>query len=316
MTITSSIVNSIDRTFADISSKILKANVVNLTYNINNQETSHVHLLDIKGYGPHPTIILVHGLGSSGNKFHNLILDLKKVYQHIIVVDLIGHGKTPVPAILKNLENKNEFSKIYTECTIKMLGSVLTNYVNNTNQKPILFGTSLGGLIVAKTALQYSHFIHSIFLSASVSNIKEKDMQNILNTFDIHNSEKATELIKKLYIHHENDVFFDFYKFLIIPFIQLHISNNETVQNILKSIYNTKFLTVEEYKELQKKLPIYVLFGQKDNILPHSCFDFFKDNLEKDSKTFLDYHPDFGHSPFLENPKLLVSILENFLDKI
>jgi pimeloyl-ACP methyl ester carboxylesterase len=314
--IITSIVNIIDTTIANISSKLLKANVVNLPYHISNEETSHVHLLDIKGYGSHPTIILVHGLGSCGNKFHKLILHLKKICKRIIVFDLIGHGKTPVPVILKNLENENNFSEIYTDCTIKMLGSILTNYINTPNEKSILLGNSLGGLIVAKTALQYNHLIHCIFLSASVSNIKETDMQKIIDTFDVHTSEKAIELIKKLYIHHKNDVLFHFYKFFIIPFIQLHITNNETVQNILKSIYNTKFLTVEEYKELQKKLPIYVLFGQKDNILPHSCFDFFKDNLEKDSKTFLDYHPDFGHTPFLENPKQLVSILENFLDKI
>ena len=313
MTITSSIVNSIDRTFADISSKILKANVVNLTDNINNQETSHVHLLDIKGYGPHPTIILVHGLTAASDRFFKTILHLKKICKRIITVDLIGHGKTPVPTILKNLQNDSEFSEIYINCSVSMLGKVLTEY--NPHETKIILGTSLGGFIVAKTALQYSHFIHSIFLSGSLSNIKEKDIQNILNTFDVSTFEKTQSILKKN-IHHENDIFFDYYKYLFIPFIQVRIGCNKTVQNILKSIYNTKFLTVEEYKELQKKLPIYVLFGQKDNILPHSCFDFFKDNLEKDSKTFLDYHPDFGHSPFLENPKLLVSILENFLDKI
>jgi pimeloyl-ACP methyl ester carboxylesterase len=314
MSLAKTIVYNIDTTIKNILTTLLKANVVNLTYNINNQETSHVHLLDIKGNGPHPTIILVHGLGSCGNQFYKLILELKKICKRIIVIDLIGHGKTPVPAILKNLENEDDFSEIYTDCTIKMLKSILTNYI--PNEKPILFGNSLGGLIVAKTALQYNHLIHCIFLSASVSNIKETDMQKIIDTFDVHTSEKAIELIKKLYIHHKNDVLFHFYKFFIIPFIQLHISNNETVQNILKSIYNTKFLTVEEYKELQKKIPIYVLFGQKDRILPHSCFDFFKNNLEKDKNTTIHYHPYFGHTPFFENPNELSSIIEDFLKKI
>ena len=75
MSLAKTIVYNIDTTIKSILTTLLKANVVNLTYNINNQETSHVHLLDIKGNGPHPSIILVHGLGSCGNQFYKLILE-------------------------------------------------------------------------------------------------------------------------------------------------------------------------------------------------------------------------------------------------
>lgn len=315
MTLKNTFVTKIDKTMTFISSKMLNAKAVDFTYNINDKETSHVHLIDVEGYGSHPTIILVHGLGASSLSFHSLIIRLKKTCKRIIAFDLIGHGKTPVPDILKNMDDDTEFSEMYIDCSIKMLASIFMNYINNANEKPILFGHSLGGLLVTKTVLEYGDYIHSIFLSCPVSNIKEKDFENIVNTFDVHTFKKTIKLIKKMHVNRQNTFFSNLSEYIWVPFVQVRIGENEIVQKILKSINTAKFLTKQEYKILQKKLPMYVLFGKKDNILPHYCFEFFEDNLEPNSKTVLHYHTYFGHVPFLEYPEESTSILENFLKK-
>ena len=57
----------------------------------------HVHLFDIRGRGPLPPILLLHGLGSRSADYALLIRRLKRLTRRLIVPDVPGHGLSRVP---------------------------------------------------------------------------------------------------------------------------------------------------------------------------------------------------------------------------
>ena len=60
------------------------------------------------------------------------------------------------------------------------------------------------------------------------------------------------------------------------------------------------------------RMPVLVVWGARDGIIPPECLDFFKAHLPPHAKFVEPEH--FGHSPYLENPEGLTELIAGFLE--
>jgi len=102
-----------------------------------------VHIIDIKGQGKLPPIVLLHGITSCSADFAPLALELRSKFSRIIAIDLLGHGLTPLP---------NTLEKPHFSWMTKVVSQVLDKCL--PDQKAIILGNSMGGLVAMRTALE------------------------------------------------------------------------------------------------------------------------------------------------------------------
>jgi len=126
-----------------IDAKIVKENFIQVDGNkIRYLETGHSK----------NTLVLVHGLGASAERWSKTIPYFAKDY-HLIVPDLIGFGYSDKPLV---------------DYTTDFFSDFLKKFLDSTNiEKPNILGTSLGGQISAEYASENSNIEKLILVSPS-----------------------------------------------------------------------------------------------------------------------------------------------------
>ncbi|MCB0389877.1 MAG: lysophospholipase [Bdellovibrionales bacterium] len=114
---------------------------------------------------PVATILITHGLAEHSECYKELAEDLNKLNYNVIAYDLRGHGRT------EGARGVIEDFDIFSQDLLLFIEHCQKNYQND---KPFfLFGHSLGGLITAKTILQYSITdINAVVFSAPCFGLK------------------------------------------------------------------------------------------------------------------------------------------------
>ena len=95
------------------------------------------------------TLVLIHGLGASANRWEYVIPHFEKNYR-VIVPDLIGFGYSDKPLVDYTTDFFSEFLKKFLEkLDIK---------------NPVLIGSSLGGQIIAEYTLNNNNAVQKLIL--------------------------------------------------------------------------------------------------------------------------------------------------------
>ncbi len=106
-----------------------------------------------------PVVILVHGIGVSGDYYLPFAKELAKQYR-VLVLDLPGYGKTQKPK---------------KPLTVYELGSVLAQYIREQElSAPVLIGHSMGCQIVANCAQNYPEMCGKYILLSPTVYDKER----------------------------------------------------------------------------------------------------------------------------------------------
>lgn len=100
---------------------------------------------------PRATIVLIHGIGNSSRAWDGLV-PLLPEEARVIVVDLLGFGKSPKPSWVKY--NAKTQARSLAATLIKM----------KLSQQPVLVGHSLGALVAVATAKRYPFTIKHLIL--------------------------------------------------------------------------------------------------------------------------------------------------------
>jgi len=97
------------------------------------------------------TVLLIHGIGSSGESWREIIEQLPDNVK-IIVVDLLGFGRSPKPDwVTYNAKRQAQ--------------SIAFTYLRKGLRRPaIIVGHSLGGLVAVEIARQYPRLARSLIL--------------------------------------------------------------------------------------------------------------------------------------------------------
>lgn len=151
----------------------------------NNQS---VHVLDFKGHGKLPAIVLLHGISSCASDYYPLIRCLQSIHCRVIAIDLPGHGETVAHPSL----NLFELEKL-------MLSSVDTALKELKVGRCILCGNSLGGFVATRYAARHSRSLHALVLiSPAGAPLSEQDLLKVQQLFRIENLGDAVKFFDKV----------------------------------------------------------------------------------------------------------------------
>jgi len=234
------------------------------------------------------TILLIHGLGGSAERWLKVIPRLSTDYR-VIAPDMIGFGYSDKPS---------------EDYTIEFFAKFLSAFIKSLNLKTTsLVGTSLGGQIVAHLA-STSRSIEKIVMVAPSGVMKSTtaaiDAYMMAALYPNHASAKeAFEMMSHSGTVDEFTVY-DFVKRMSTPNAKLAF---------ISSVLGIKNSAVED--SLQKiTVPTLLIWGRQDKVIPIAYADRFVSSIR--NCTFLEID-DCGHLPHVEKPDFFADSILDFL---
>src|SRR5689334_4689201 len=98
-----------------------------------------LHVYDAPGRGPLPTVVVLHGIGSSAAAYAPLIQKLRRKVQRVIAPDAPGHGLSDDPT-----------SPLTPESLFASLAEAIDEHIR---EPAVVYGCSLGGAAALNYAL-------------------------------------------------------------------------------------------------------------------------------------------------------------------
>jgi pimeloyl-ACP methyl ester carboxylesterase len=248
-----------------------------------------LHALVVKGSGKLPPLLMLHGLGANAAGYAPLILLLRKHFQEIIVPDFPGHGLTPPP---KSLDSHEHFYNQTTQGLRKLI------------QRPVLvFGNSMGGGYAWDWALQNPELTLGLFLlSPAGSPTSELEFKELTERFAIKTVRQAHDMAKLVTYDLPEPV-----AWFLAPILKFSLTNG-IIRDLLDSIDPSRGVTPEQFATL--KMPILVLWGQAERLLPDSHLRYLEAHLPP--QAVIERPANFGHCPYMDRPMDVVRYLLDF----
>lgn len=276
----------VERSRSDLSLRTVQVNADSVAY------------LERKGDGE--TIVLLHGFSADKNHWIRFIRYIPEQYR-VLAIDMPGHG-----------DNVQDNSRKYDP---ESLSLGIANTIEKLDLKRFhLAGNSLGGLVSQLYAFKHPDQVMTLglFDSAGVRSPTPSDFQIALekgeNPFVVLSREDYDHLVT--------------YAFYRQPF-NLGLMNPVVARNYIKSNdFNQKMFhdlmkadTTENNRILKAaiarlKMPVFVIWGDKDRLLNVSSVEVYRQILPKVETTIIQ---NCGHMPMVEQPKVSARYYTKFL---
>ncbi len=226
------------------------------------------------------TLILVHGLGASAERWINAIPYLEKDH-HLIVPDLIGFGLSDKPVVDYTTDFFSDFLK-------KFLDSV---GIKNPN----IIGSSLGGQVTAEYASKNKNIKKLILVSPSGVMKKSTPALDAYIMAALYpneaNAKNAFEMMEGSGLEVDPSIVESFIERMKLPNAKmafmstiLGLKNAELITNKLQFI----------------NVPTLIIWGSADPVIPINHADGFVSSI-KDCRFYrMD---NCGHTPYVQDPK-------------
>jgi len=254
---------------------------------------ARVHVYDASGHGQRAPVVLLHGIGASSSPFAPTLARLRKKARRVLALDAPGHGLSSQPS-----------SKLDPETFFEAIAYVLDRELD---VPALIVGNSLGGAMALRYAQRSPDRVAGLVLTspggAPVDDPEERD--RFIRLFDLASTKDALQFLERL--HHE----VPWYGPLLGPDV-VRVFKNPAVRSILSNLRPEHFFAPGEFAELS--MPIHVLWGKSDRIIPAVCLEFFKQNLPP--HTIFEEPERVGHSPHLEDPRRFLDVIERTLTRI
>ena len=236
------------------------------------------------------TLVLVHGLGASAERWSQTIPYLSNDYR-LIIPDLIGFGYSDKPLV---------------DYTTDFFSDFLGNFLDSMGiDKPNIIGSSLGGQVVAEYASKQTN-IEKLILSSPSGIMKQStpalDAYIMAALYPNEaNAKNAFEMMEGSGGEIDEKIIEGFVERMKLPNAKmafmstiLGLKNSEIITNRLKTI----------------KSPTLIIWGSKDPVIPIQHADGFVSAI-KDCRFYrMD---ECGHTPYVQKPKLFSEIVLDFL---
>jgi len=182
-----------------------------------------------------PSVILVHGLGVSGDYYLKFTKELASHYD-VYIIDLPGYGKTPKPK---------------KPLTIVQLSDVLRQYILASGiTGSVIMGQSMGCQVVAHTVVASPDLFKKVILLAPTVNNKERTVlaQGFRLFQDTFHESLATNLI---------------------------VFVNYARMGVRRFLITSKFMVDDHIEDVVSKINLPILFvtGARDKIVPKAWID-------------------------------------------
>ena len=251
------------------------------------------------------TVVFIHG-GFFGN--HTL---LKKLYSHfkeynLIIPDNRGQGNSDIPESIRS--QKLEY---YAQDILEILRKEKIS-------KIFLVGVSFGGLIALKFCELYENKVKKLVLVSSTYTVKRYREHLILTKRFLPVFKMLVKVMDKLWLFPETRKADIDYSDLPQKFFHLRYGTRILLTNSVKTLLKSYELGFSIFRYdipdkilHQIKLPVLLIFGEKDKIFPFELEIEMKTNL-KNSKLMMIKGK--GHNIYIHNHKDVSKLILDFLN--
>lgn len=251
-----------------------------------------MHVLDARGEGRFPPLVLLHGLSSTGVHYLPLVGHVRPHVRRLVLPDLPGHGFSEMPA------SGMQHDTLATGLR-EALDAVL-------DEPAVIFGNSLGALAAIRYARLRPERVKGLFLcSPGGAPMDPVALQRFLDTFRVESHASAVAFVDRVFgtrtpLRHA------------IAWGVRRRMHHPAVRGLLEVATPEVMLSPEDLADLQ--MPVVLSWGRRDGVLPREHLDFFRANLPKHA--VVHEPPNHGHSPYLEDAGGVGRAIVSFLGDV
>ncbi len=256
-----------------------------------NTAQGRLHLLDARGQGAGPPLVLLHGLSASAVHFAPILNAVRAFGCRVLALDLPGHGLS---------ERQPD------AMTGARLWDGLRTALDGLDMEPfVLVGSSLGGFGAVRYAgLRPRRVAGLVLCSPGGAPLRGVDLSDFKRRFVLRKHADGLGFV---------DAFLAYRPWAPVRHVLAwgvrQTMATPDVRSLMASIGHDDFLTPEELQRLQP--PTYLIWGQREKLLPESSFRFYAAHLP--ASAWVERPIEFGHTPYLEHPTAFLVRLEAFL---
>jgi pimeloyl-ACP methyl ester carboxylesterase len=247
-----------------------------------------LHVYEARGPVALPTIVLLHGLGSAATAFGPLLTRMLPHAGRLLAPDLPGHGFSPEPT--ESLTPERLFAAIS-----ELLDALVA-------EPMILVGSSLGGALAIRYALERpGRLVGLALVSPAGARTTPDEWDELRGIFDIDSAGDARKLLARLY-HRA-----PWYLAALAPGLR-DVMQRAAIRDVVSGATLEDLPTPESLGGLA--MPILLLWGQSERLLPPSSLTYFRQHLPEHA--VIEEPAGFGHSPHFDDPGRLATRLLAF----
>jgi pimeloyl-ACP methyl ester carboxylesterase len=249
---------------------------------------AELHAYEARGFGELPTVTVLHGIGSGATAFGATLARLRPHVRRLVALDLPGHGFSASPA-----------TTLTPEALFGGLHAALDQLVD---EPMVLVGNSLGGALAIRYAVEHPGRVLGLVLASPAgARVSDDEWRTLLSAFKIDSAAEARRLLARLY--HRAPWY--------MPAVALgfrDIMQRRAIRDLLETATLDDLPEPERLKALP--MPVLLLWGRSERILPPSSLAYFRRHLPP--HTLVEEPIGFGHCPHFDDPKRLASRVVEF----
>jgi pimeloyl-ACP methyl ester carboxylesterase len=238
-----------------------------------------VHVLDAKGRGDLPPLVVLHGFSAAAHWYDGVLHRMRRHARRIVAPDLLGHGLSEMPA--SGLDHAR-------------LGAALLESLDRVLDEPaIVFGNSLGGAAALKLAALLPQKVRGLFLVApGGAAMDDAELEAFVDRFRLRTHDQALDFVDRLFVKRHP---------------MRHVLAWGTRQkfarpglcDLIERVGSKDLLRPSDLASIA--VPIEVLWGGADRILHASHLEFYRRHLPPHARLTVVEH--FGHTPHMDHPE-------------
>ncbi|MBS1152010.1 MAG: putative hydrolase [Myxococcaceae bacterium] len=236
-----------------------------------------VHVLEKEQHGGLPPLVLLHGLSSAGVHYYRVLKHLAQM-SRVVLPDLPGHGFSDVPG------------RFDEEAMIAGLFEALDAVID---RPAVLCGTSLGGYLALRYALARPQKVLGLVLaSPGGASMGAEELRLLRARFRLGSHREALDFADALFARRSR------IRHLYAVGLRRYFQLPQTLA-VLEGMTLSQLFLPGQLKVLS--MPVLLLWGGHERILPLSHLQFFVENLPAHAR--VERPAGWGHSPFLDDPE-------------